>query len=257
MKKVNPFRQEELRDRLAFKGRLEEFRNTYSDSNKYPSLKDKNTDVSWGRLIQTGRSDLIKSPIFQDKIRIVCRYLFKKRGRLLDIGFGHGIVEDKLIFSNSALKISGIDISTVAVINAKKKIRGIFKKGNIEKIPFGSSSFDFVLALDVLEHLPPRKTFRALFEIIRVLRSGGILVASVPLNENLEAMVLRNKNPSLHLRVYTRNIIKTELKLVNLKVFSEVYLYAFKNFYKIKSLFVNMFPFKIKKPNLIIVFASK
>ena len=47
----------------------------------------------------------------------------------------------------------------------------------MEKLPFRNSSFDVVVALDVLEH---GDDSRALKEVKRVLRPGGMVVISVP-----------------------------------------------------------------------------
>ncbi len=45
-------------------------------------------------------------------------------------------------------------------------------------IPFAADCYDFVFCLEVLEHLP--NPFGTLSEIHRVLRTGGVLVLSVP-----------------------------------------------------------------------------
>lgn len=45
-------------------------------------------------------------------------------------------------------------------------------------LPFASASFDAVAAFDVIEHVDPESV--AVRELFRVLRPGGVLVASVP-----------------------------------------------------------------------------
>jgi len=50
--------------------------------------------------------------------------------------------------------------------------------GDAAGLPFADASFDWVLFLDVLEHLPDPQ--RALREAARVLRAGGRVVAQVP-----------------------------------------------------------------------------
>ena len=93
---------------------------------------------------------------------------------------------------------------------------------------------DIVLVLDVLEHLPTNKTYEAYSELIRVLKPGGTLIVSVPLNEGLEEMLKHGKNPNGHLRAYTPDILKTELKLSGFKIIRECYLFAFSKLYFLK-----------------------
>ena len=50
--------------------------------------------------------------------------------------------------------------------------------GDVEAMPFEDDSFGAVVCTEVLEHVPDPST--ALREIARVLRSGGVLIGSVP-----------------------------------------------------------------------------
>ena len=57
-------------------------------------------------------------------------------------------------------------------------------KLNIEKVDQPASTYDVVLCSHVLEHVDDRK---ALFEIHRILRAGGILIAMFPIVEGWSA----------------------------------------------------------------------
>jgi len=71
-----------------------------------------------------------------------------------------------------------LDASDVAVEKLRQSGAEV-TAGDISEIPFESESFDFVCALDVIEHAddPPA----ALREVRRVLKPGGRLLFSVPM----------------------------------------------------------------------------
>src|SRR5205085_10711934 len=54
---------------------------------------------------------------------------------------------------------------------------GRMKPGDVQRLPFDAGSVDLVTALDVLEHVDDGS---ALAELRRVLRPGGLIVATVP-----------------------------------------------------------------------------
>lgn len=252
MKKIkNAFQVERLRNFYAKKGLDRKFYKLYSA--KFPSINNLNSGVMWDDLNFSHSEMLSGSPVYKDKLSQIFNILKNKKGNLLDIGFGEGLIEKGLTKSN--LKLFGIDISDRSVKTLNKTVSGQFKRGNILKIPFKSSLFNYVLCLDVLEHISPFNTFKALKQINRVLKPNSVLVISIPLNEGLEKMIKKRVNPNAHVRVYTPHIIKMELKISGFIVEKEIYLSAFSNYYFVKKYF-NLI-FKSKDPNLLIVVARK
>jgi SAM-dependent methyltransferase len=77
----------------------------------------------------------------------------------------------------------GVDIALAPLVNAVEKSQGRqrFFVADAERLPFEDGSFAGLLALDVLEHLPDAQ--RALGEWARVVRVGGLVALSVPINE--------------------------------------------------------------------------
>jgi SAM-dependent methyltransferase len=49
-------------------------------------------------------------------------------------------------------------------------------RGNLASVPFPTSTFDLVLAMDVLAHFPEGDEGRAFRELLRILRPGGFLL---------------------------------------------------------------------------------
>lgn len=94
------------------------------------------------------------------------------RGRVLDIGCAGAAVRPWLPAGVSYL---GLDYFATAVGWYRTRPR-VFGDG--QRLPFASGSFDTVLLLDVLEHLPEPRA--CLLEIRRVLATGGRVVVQVP-----------------------------------------------------------------------------
>lgn len=253
MQKVtDPFLIEEKREYFARKKDKKNFRKQYNKNN--PSIPNTNTDELWSDLNFSNILELSGSPIYKDKVKKIITIINNYSGKLLDIGFGSAIIEEKL--KKTEIQLYGIDISTKSVKEVKKRVYGNFKRGDILKIPFKSNFFDVVLCLDILEHISPQNTFSALKEVNRVLKKKSILVISIPMNEGLKEMIKETKiNPNAHVRAYTPDIIRMELAISGFKIIQESYMSAFKKQYKLKKL-LNMI-LEIKKPNLMIIVAKK
>ncbi len=123
------------------------------------------------------------------------------------------------------------------------------------KLP--SDHFDYAIAIEVLEHIPPCNTLQALSEIKRVMKPGGYLIASVPLNEGLEEMITRGENPNAHVRVYTPDLIEGELRIAGFTIQDEKQLIAFHKWYGVKTILAKYVMFRKFKPNNIIILAQK
>lgn len=107
--------------------------------------------------------------------RLVKPYI--KNKKVLDIGCWTGQLE-KLI-SSDAKALVGLDPDPAAIKIAKKAMpNGIFFTGTAEKLPFKDHSFDTVIFLDVIEHIPHHSEITCLKEINRVLKPKGTLILS-------------------------------------------------------------------------------
>jgi len=97
--------------------------------------------------------------------------------RILDAGCGEGFVVSYLLQGNDGLAITGIDCSPEAVEMARQMVPGVLLEvGDLREMPYSDDSFDLVMCLEVLEHLPdPHKGLREL----RRVTSAHCLV-SVP-----------------------------------------------------------------------------
>lgn len=91
------------------------------------------------------------------------------RGRVLDVGCGH------MPFRGDALRVADV----YEGFDVERRTEGVTHVGNAEAMPeIPSASYDTVFSFEVLEHLPHPQ--RAVAEMARVLRPGGVLLVSVP-----------------------------------------------------------------------------
>jgi SAM-dependent methyltransferase len=105
--------------------------------------------------------------------RFVKPLLTQMRGRVLDVGCGEMPYRSLLA---STVEYTGIDIANASQFDmAQSKDITIFDGINI---PFPDSSFDHVVATEVLEHAFDAQ--RLADEIYRVLRPGGSFVMTIP-----------------------------------------------------------------------------
>ncbi|ACY99765.1 MULTISPECIES: class I SAM-dependent methyltransferase [Thermomonospora] len=101
-------------------------------------------------------------------------------GRAADIGAAGG--GNTRVLVEHGWEAIAIDASPEAVELAKR--RGIDAyHGDACYLPLSTGDFDFVMALDVLQHIPDDQT--AAGELARVLRPGGVALISVPCDLSL------------------------------------------------------------------------
>jgi len=97
-------------------------------------------------------------------------------GTVLDAGCGEGETLERLSGILPARPV-GLDLNPESVEFAKQRLpEAELSVGNLLELPFADSSFDLVLCLEVLEHLP--EPGAGLSELLRV--SGRDVVISVP-----------------------------------------------------------------------------
>jgi len=103
----------------------------------------------------------------------------------LDIGCGAGSVSEELVRRGHWVR--GLDIMEEAIARARQ--RGIEARvHDLDRaLPFSDGSFDFVLALDIVEHV--FDPLALLTEIRRVLRPSGFAIIMIPLHFDLRQRV--------------------------------------------------------------------
>lgn len=95
--------------------------------------------------------------------------------RILDVACATGM---SFRFLSDYGSIRGIDISEETIRLCGERGIDRIVKADAQGLPFAEGSFDVVLALDAFEHF--EDDVHAMRETFRVLRPGGVLVATVP-----------------------------------------------------------------------------
>lgn len=103
-----------------------------------------------------------------------------KKGKILDIGCGGGVLTESLYYYFPKVKAYGCDVSKQAISYAK-----IFGSGRVayevikkNKLPYKNNLFDACICLDVMEHILDIDLF--LNEVKRVLKKDGKFFLLVP-----------------------------------------------------------------------------
>lgn len=102
--------------------------------------------------------------------------------RVLNIGVGDGWIEQKCMalgWETYALDPIERAIARVAAAGVRGKV------GHIEAIPFDDNFFDIVFCSEIIEHLSREQIQQGLSEVNRILKREGVLLGTVPFNENL------------------------------------------------------------------------
>jgi SAM-dependent methyltransferase len=139
------------------------------------------------------------------------RHLFSKElarlsvppgARVLDVGSGTGS-NVRLCQERGFGHCTGLDLSLRALAHAQRKGLGPSAVADVNRIPARSSSYDIVLATDIIEHVEDDGA--AMQELARVARPGGHILLTVPAFKVLWG---GNDDVSHHLRRYRRPQIR-------------------------------------------------
>ncbi|HUC57425.1 MAG TPA: methyltransferase domain-containing protein [Streptosporangiaceae bacterium] len=151
--------------------------------------------------------------------------------RLLDLGCGagrHAFEAARKGAKVVALDMDKSELSQVTAIFAAMAEAGEIPdnasatavNGDATSLPFPDGSFDKVIAAEVLEHLPADQ--KAMNEIARVLRPGGVAAVTVPawLPERVCWRLSDDyhNTPGGHVRIFTRRELITKLERAGLSV---------------------------------------
>ncbi len=252
---LSPYDIELLRNKFAENNQYKKFKELYKKG--VPEIKNRNTNNLWSKKFTKIETINEKDMMTKEKISYIASFLKSQneKFKLLDIGIGQAYLEQELTNRGIKLQLSAVDISELSIERVKKKYKGEAHTADaltIKKL-FKPKSFDVIVAIEVIEHIPPHQIFSLYKQAYQLLKPGGLFIISTPTNENLSEM---KTNPNAHVREYTIPILKTEFELNRFEILNIKTHVAFQTLYRFKKILMHIFPNRWK-PNNIIVIAKK
>jgi len=116
----------------------------------------------------------------QQMLQAATDYAGRDISDVLDWGCGPGRVASHINRDHSLINLSGCDPDAEAIEWCQTNLAGDFQVSPLyPPLSYADESFDAVLALSVMTHLQRRTQRQWLKELRRILRPGGVLVATV------------------------------------------------------------------------------
>jgi len=102
-------------------------------------------------------------------------YGLSETSTVLDVGCAKGFMmyDFKQLMPN--MTIAGVDISEYAYENAIKEMRPYMRVGNVKELPHKDKSFDLVVSINTVDHLPLEECKQAIREIQRVTKKHAFI----------------------------------------------------------------------------------
>ena len=110
---------------------------------------------------------------------------FREDSYFCDLGFGPGVLTAFILEQEASWRAAGVDISKDCLHHAqrlleKKEVleRSELSVADVRSLPYPDDTFDVVVAVEVLEHIPDPEA--GLAEAMRVLKPGGYAMTALP-----------------------------------------------------------------------------
>ncbi len=111
---------------------------------------------------------------------------------VLDVGCGAGRMIECLLRRFPGARVVGTDIAEETLKAVRAMVGPVgrleLRIGRFPHLPVEEAGVDFVVCTEVLEHLEPGLFDGAFAEVRRVLKPGGLFLASLPFNERMDMM---------------------------------------------------------------------
>ncbi|MFX1312422.1 MAG: class I SAM-dependent methyltransferase [Promethearchaeota archaeon] len=107
-----------------------------------------------------------------------------KDAHVLDAGCGAGIPTTKFLVKRG-IKVTGIDLSEKMLLMARRNVPNVeFIKMDIKDLKFEENTFDGIISVYTLFHIPKNNHFSIFKKFFEILRPGGILLINTGISDS-------------------------------------------------------------------------
>ena len=113
------------------------------------------------------------------RLKYLIEAIKDKRGRLLDVGSGVGVVARSVKIYRPDIEVGGCDASESSVYKAQEESIDIdYKICALPDLPYNEDSFEMIVGIDIFEHLDdPERTLK---NVRKIIRDKGVFHCFIP-----------------------------------------------------------------------------
>ena len=155
--------------------------------------------------------EILQDALYSSRVKKIERLTSGRKGRVLDIGCGRGLLLQQ--FKQSGWEVQGTELDDKSAAYPRDVLGLPVKTGELLDMDFPDAHFDAVVMWHVLEHVPSVAT--VLGEVARILKPGGIFLVGVPNFGSVEARVTKagwfHLDVPRHLNHFTKAVLLKQL----------------------------------------------
>jgi len=117
----------------------------------------------------------------------------RENSAVLDLGCGAGMLA---LLKRKNVTLTGVDLSDECVAAARRNGYDETARAELKALPFADGSFDYVVTLDVIGHIPAEEKDQVLAEIKRVLKPDGVTMHGIECTDHAGRRGYDEMNPA-------------------------------------------------------------
>ncbi len=134
---------------------------------------------------------------------------FLQTGKILDVGAGECLYSKWIKSFAPLCEVSAVDRLTLKPQDGLNYVQADIEQG----LPFATEQFNTIFAFDIIEHIEQEHFLMQ--ELYRVTSSGGVIIGSVPHDNDLFLpkynLTFNHRSDLTHKRYYTKNTLESLL----------------------------------------------